>query len=121
MGFGQSVCRTAPIVAANGYVYFHDDADALYCLNQADGTVIWSCDCPRYLPRSGGMARHLRKAGVADYPPNPTILSNGNIIVAGADALYCVAGYTNGPLDPLAPWPKWQHDVYNTGYVHGGP
>jgi hypothetical protein len=57
---------------------------------------------------------------LTDYPPNPTILSNGNIIVAGSDALYCVAGYPEGPLDPLASWPKWQHDLYNTGFVGGG-
>ena len=112
---------TTPVVAANGYVYFQSDADMLFCLNQADGTVIWTCNCPNYLPRSGGSnSRRPRKAGLNDYAPNPTILSNGNIIVAGGGALYCVAGYPEGPLDPLAPWPKWQHDLYNTGYVGGG-
>jgi hypothetical protein len=46
-------------------------------------------------------------------------LPNGNIIVAGRYALYCVAGSPAGPLDPLAPWPKWQHDLYNTGNAGG--
>jgi hypothetical protein len=27
---------------------------------------------------------------------------------------------TQSPLDSLSPWPKWQHDLYNTGYVGGG-
>jgi outer membrane protein assembly factor BamB len=113
--------NTTPIVAANGYVYFQDDADMLFCVNQPDGTVIWACDCPRYLPRSdGGNSHRPRKTQLTDYLPNPTICANGNIIVAGSDALYCVAGYPERPLDPLAPWPKWQHDVYNTGYVGGG-
>jgi outer membrane protein assembly factor BamB len=112
---------TTPVVAANGYVYFQSDADVLYCVNQADGTVIWPCNCPNYLPRSGGgNSRRPGKVGLNDYAPNPTILSNGNIIVLGSDVLYCVAGYPEGPLDPLAPWPKWQHDLYNTGYVGGG-
>ncbi len=112
---------TTPVVAANGYVYFQSDADVLYCVNQADGTVIWPCNCPDYLPRSGGgNSRRPRKVGLNDYAPNPTILSNGNVIVVGADACYCVAGYPEGPLDPHAPWPKWQHDLYNTGYVGGG-
>jgi outer membrane protein assembly factor BamB len=112
---------TSPIVTANGYIYFASDADVLFCVNQADGTVIWRCDCPRYLPRSNGSSGRPKRAGVNDYPPNPTILPNGNIIVCGDVAVYCVAGYPDGPLDPLAPWPKWQHDVYNTGYVLGGP
>jgi len=111
---------TTPIVAANRYVYFQDDDDMLYCLNQSDGTLIWSCNCPAYLPRTGGTSHHPRKLQLTDYPPNPTICANGNIIVVGADALYCVAGYPEGPLDPLAPWPKWQHDLYNTGHVGGG-
>ncbi len=112
---------TTPIVAANGYVYFQDDDDVLYCLNQADGTIIWYCKCTDYLPRAGGGGPHRpRKTQLFDYAPNPTILANGNIIVCGDDALYCVAGYPEGPLDGAAPWPKWQHDVYNTGYVGGG-
>jgi outer membrane protein assembly factor BamB len=107
---------TSPVVAANGYVYFQSDADVLYCVNQADGTVIWSCNCPRYLPRSAGRPPHRpRKAGVADYPANPSIASNGDIIVVGADALYCVAGYENMGLDASAAWPKWQKNLYNTG------
>jgi outer membrane protein assembly factor BamB len=112
---------TTPIAAANGYVYFQDDDDVLFCLNQVDGTVIWACDCSRYLPRAGGGNSHRpRRMQLTDYPPNPTITAGGNILVAGYDALYCVAGYPEGPLDPLAPWPKWQHDLYNTGHVGGG-
>ncbi len=110
---------TAPVVAANGYVYFQDDADVLYCVNQADGTLIWSCNCPLYLPRAGDSHRP-RRTGLTDYRPNLSICANGNIIVIGADACYCVAGYPEGPLDPLASWPKWQHDLYNTGNVDGG-
>jgi outer membrane protein assembly factor BamB len=106
---------TAPVVAANGYVYIQSDADVLYCLNQADGTVIWSCNCPRYLPRSGGSSHKPRKAGPADYAGNPTIAANGDIIVVGSDALYCVAGYPEGPLDGAAAWPKWQKNLYNAG------
>jgi hypothetical protein len=38
----------------------------------------------------------------------------------GGNNLHRVAGYPEGPLDRLAPWPKWQHDLYNTGRVGGG-
>ena len=107
---------TTPVVTANGYVYFQSRADILYCVNQADGTVIWSCDCPSYLPHFGGGGLHRpRKTQLTYYRPNPSILSNGNVIVVGHDACYCVVGYPEGPLDPAAAWPKWQKDLYNSG------
>jgi outer membrane protein assembly factor BamB len=109
---------TTPIVAANGYVYFQDDYDILYCLNQADGSKIWSCDCNYYLPgggRRGGRSHRPRAAGLVDYDPNPSITSTGDIIVVGQGALFCVAGYSDGQLDPASAWPKWQKDLHNTG------
>ena len=107
---------TTPVVAANGYVYFQSDADQLYCVNQADGTVIWTCNCPNYLPRTGGGRPHRpRKTQLVYYAPNPSITSTGDIIVAGDDACYCVAGYPEGPLDPTAAWPKWQKNLSNSG------
>jgi outer membrane protein assembly factor BamB len=110
---------SAPAVAADGYVYLLSDNDMLYRMSQVDGTVVWECDCGYF----GGGAEVLfpgKRAYITDYSPNSTILPNGNIIVAGSYALYCVAGNPAGPLDPLAPWPKWQHDLHNTGYVGGG-
>jgi outer membrane protein assembly factor BamB len=107
---------TTPIVAANGYVYFQSENDVLFCLNQADGTVIWYCDCPLFLPRTdGGNSHRPRKLGLFDYLPNPSITSTGNIIVVGEDATYCVAGYPERPLDPSAAWPKWQKNLWNAG------
>jgi outer membrane protein assembly factor BamB len=109
--------NTTPIVAANGYVYFQSDLDVLYCMNQADGTEIWACDCNYYLPyggRSGGSHR-AKVAQLVGNDPNPSITSTGDIIVVGGAALFCVAGYEAGPLDTSAPWPKWQKDLWNTG------
>ena len=116
--FAQGVSFvTTPIVAANGYVYFQSDDDVLYCLNQADGNQIWACDCNYYLPGGGrsGNSPRPRKLGVDIADPNPSITSTGDIIVVGQGALFCVAGYTAGPLDLNAAWPKWQKDPYNTG------
>ncbi len=110
---------TAPVVAADGYVYFLSDYDVLYRVSQMDGALDWACDCGY----SGGGYNVLypgKQMPSTDYPPNSTMLPNGNIVVAGNYALYCVAGSREGPLDPLAPWPKWQHDLYNSGYVAGG-
>jgi len=106
---------TTPIVTANGYVYIQSENDVLYCLNQADGTLIWYCDCPLYLPRSGGNSHRPRRMQLTDYLPNPSITSTGNIIVVGEEATYCVAGYADRPLDPVAAWPKWQKNLSNAG------
>jgi len=35
--------------------------------------------------------------------------------VVGSDALYCVAGYTDGLLATSEAWPKWQKNLYNSG------
>ena len=108
--------NTTPIVAANGYLYIQDDSDVLYCLNQADGTLIWACDCNYYLPggRRGGNSRRPRRLGLIDYAPNPSITAEGDIIVVGGEALFCVAG-DGSQLDAGAPWPKWQKNLFNTG------
>jgi outer membrane protein assembly factor BamB len=115
----SSEFKTAPIATANGFVYFQDDCDVLYCLYQLDGTLIWRCDCNGYLP-GGTESPQPRRTGFPNYLRDPTITGTGDIIVAGQAAVFCVVGYPEGPLDPLAPWPKWQHDLYNTGYVGGG-
>jgi outer membrane protein assembly factor BamB len=110
---------SAPAVAADGYVYFLSDDGVLYRVRQTDGTLDWACDCGYF---GGGMEVSYpgKRMPSTHYPPNSAILPNGNIIVAGRSALYCVAGSPAGPLDPLAPWPKWQHDLHNTGFVGGG-
>jgi outer membrane protein assembly factor BamB len=109
--------NTTPVVAANGYVYFQGDNDVLYCLNQADGAQIWTCNCDYYLPGGGrsGSSHRPRIAGLADYDPEPSITSTGDIIVVGQGALFCVAGYADGTLDASAAWPKWQKNLFNTG------
>ncbi|MEO0082386.1 MAG: PQQ-binding-like beta-propeller repeat protein [candidate division WOR-3 bacterium] len=106
---------TTPILAGNGYLYCacRDEnwGDALYCVRQEDGEVLWVCHCSDYRPA----ASFARQGKMPYWKPSPTITSTGNIIVPGSDALYCVVGYPDGLLDTQASWPKWQHDVHNTG------
>jgi outer membrane protein assembly factor BamB len=106
---------TTPVVTDSGIVYFLDEDDKLFCVNQADGTTIWSCDCPFYLPFGARNNHKPRKLELTGYMPNPSICANGDIIVVGSDALYCVAGYEDATLDATAPWPKWQKDQSNSG------
>jgi outer membrane protein assembly factor BamB len=111
---------TAPAVAADGSVYFQSARDVLYRLNQSDGGTVWTCDCRSYYMLWYGLMFPGKRWFPGEYPPNPTILPNGNVIVAGEYGLFCVAGSRGAPLDPRAPWPKWQHDLYNSGHVGGG-
>jgi len=103
-----------PALAANGYLYFMDDDDNLYCISQTDGAWVWTAQC--YL-QVGGRSRNLRRPGKLEVAENPsiTIAPNGNIIVIGENYMYCVLGYTDGTLHTGAPWPKWQKDLYNSG------
>jgi outer membrane protein assembly factor BamB len=127
---GTSGFFTAPVIVANSYLYVQGENDLLYCLEQDDGDLVWVRDCPASLPRPGrrnmtitpGILGRVprRRMLTNDFPPNPIIMSDGNIVVVGQDAVYLVKGYADGPLDPLAPWPKWQHDLYNSGNVNGG-
>lgn len=102
-----------PALAANGYLYFMDDDDNLYCISQTDGTWIWTAQC---FLQVGGRGRHAkpRRLEVADNP-SLTIAPDGNVIVIGENRMYCVLGYSDGTLHTGAPWPKWQKDLHNTG------
>ncbi len=103
----------SPVLSRNGYVYCQNAEDVLYCVRQSDGRRMWSCDCPGYLPDGKGRSRDL-----GQLVPSPGITGSGDILVVGQDALYCVAGYEDGPLAD-APWPKWQHDSHNSGRSAG--
>ena len=99
---------TNPILAGD-LVYYQDNDDVLWCRRQSDGALLWSCDCTLWAPTAGRLGN--AKGG---FRWQPAILSDGNVIVVGEDAMYCVAGYEDRPL-MNAPWPKWQHDPHNTG------
>ncbi len=101
---------TYPILTRNGYIYLQDNKDVLYCLSQSDGDKLWEQDCRSYYsPFRDGYW------GLCQPNPSPSITSAGDILVLGEFALYCVSGYEGDGLDFDAPWPKWQHDLHNTG------
>jgi hypothetical protein len=94
-----------PALAANGLLYLvSPELEAVRCLGQDDGVERWRCSL---LDHPGGRDDRLRI--------QPALTSDGDIIVAYLGSIFCVAGYRDGPLDPAAPWPKWQHDAHNTG------
>ncbi len=104
---------SCPILVAYS-VYAVTTSDVLYSLYRQDGSTSWVCNCPKYLPRQG----RYRPLHLTDYYPSPTVNSSGEVYVVGSEALYKLNTY--GQLDAASPWPKWQHDRYNTGHVGGG-
>ncbi len=99
---------TAPILAGD-FIYHCDYDDVVFCCRQSDGDLLWKCACADYGPQWRKGRREI-----SSIEGSPGITSTGDIIVVGADAMYCISGYTDRPLAD-APWPKWQRDVYNTG------
>jgi outer membrane protein assembly factor BamB len=102
---------SSPIVATGGNLYVQTDDDRVYCFNQSSGESLWVSNCAAYLP-------HGRRAGSTGGISSPAVDGDGDIYVVGTGALYKLSAYS--PLDASSPWPKWQHDLYNTGYVGGG-
>jgi outer membrane protein assembly factor BamB len=95
----------APLLAANGVLYVLDDAnEALHCYRRADGAKLWTTELP-----GANIGASFDEVG-----PELNITSAGDIIVVGETTLFCVQGYPDGQLADV-PWPKWQHDVGNTG------
>jgi len=109
----RSALVGAPLLAANGYIYFMDDDDKLYAAKQSDGTLDWIADCLLQVGERGAGTRHVRFELAEN--PSLSIGPDGNIIVIGEFYMYCVLGYPEGTLETTAPWPKWQKDLYNTG------
>ncbi|MFO7638868.1 MAG: PQQ-binding-like beta-propeller repeat protein [bacterium] len=110
--------ETSPILTANGLIYLHDDQDVLHCIKQEDGAYVWLVNCAQFAPmRSTGRGGRARRD--FELPEsNPALTSIGDIVIVGLDALYLVAGYTEGTLAPSA-WPKWQGGMHNTGKAGG--
>jgi outer membrane protein assembly factor BamB len=110
--YGNTEFNTTPIVVQGGYLYAQNVDDVLYCADRSTGDTVWVCDCRRALPRPVPRARKME---LYDYDANPTITADGNIVVAGKEAVYLVKGYPERLLDTSAPWPKWQKNLSNTG------
>jgi outer membrane protein assembly factor BamB len=94
---GQVNC--APAIGSDGTIYVGSDDGCLYAVNP-DSTLKW-----RY--ETGG-----------NIWSSPTIGSDGTVYVGSDDGcLYAIAG--SSPLATSA-WPKFRHDLENTGRVGGG-
>jgi outer membrane protein assembly factor BamB len=96
---GGTVRYSSPAIASDGTVYVGSSDGYLYALSP-DGRLKW-----RY--ETGGVVRS-----------SPTIGPNGTVYFTSCDGyLYALKG--TSPL-AVSPWPKFHHDLQNTGRVDGG-
>jgi outer membrane protein assembly factor BamB len=97
-----------------GYAYVQTEDDRIYCVSQSTGDSVWVCNTTEYLPHQPRIAARRFVDGVS----SPAVDANGRVYMVGSEVLFRLSTYA--PLDASSPWPKWQHDLHNTGYVGGG-
>jgi hypothetical protein len=78
----------------------------LYCIRRADGFIRWW-----WAPGSGASPAGRDIV----YYQSPSMTPNGDIIMPAFSAVCRVSGVPGQTPDAAAPWPKWQHDAYNSG------
>ena len=131
--------RSSPVIAGDGTVYVGSGKDSLFALNPdgtvkwyyltngytsygssaiaADGTVYFTSSEDFYALHSDGTLKWRYETG--GYPhSSPAIGPDGTVYFTSSDGyLYALKGPS-----PLAdsPWPKFHHDLRNTGRVGGG-
>ena len=129
---------SAPAVVQNGTIYFGAYDSCLYALNP-DSTLKWhyqtgapvtsspsiASDGTIYLGSNDGNLYALNPDGTLKWlyqtngavQSSPSIASDGTVYFGSWDGfLYAV--YGSAPLASI-PWPKFRHDLKNTGQVGG--
>ncbi len=114
--FANGPVRFAPI-SSQGRVYFGSDDGRVYCLNAADGQVVWS---QRIVPNSRKALGHDRLISCWPITGGP-VLSNGVLYVAAG--VWQFEGIFLAALDAETGKTKWINDGVGSIYMqqpHGG-
>jgi outer membrane protein assembly factor BamB len=133
-----NLSRSSPTIGFNGTIYFGSNDKNLYALN-SDGSLKWQYRARSYIYSSpavisdgticfGGRDDYLyilnsdgtlkwRGDFARDVVSSPTIGSDGTIYFGSGDEFF-YAVYGTGQL-ANTPWPKYRHDLRNTGSVSG--
>ena len=108
-GVGPDFLAT-PVLLSNGVVCFlEDNDDDLYGIRQSDGALLWKTKC-------GPDSWTRRGRDLEESYGGPGLARNGDIVVPTSWGLVRVQGYAGTTL-AATPWPKWQHDLYNSGWA----
>jgi outer membrane protein assembly factor BamB len=103
---------STPATAADGTIIVYTSEDMVYGVSPA-GNILWQVPLPGY-----GKAQKARSRFEA-VQPSPTIGPDGTIYVASANAgVFAIRGQANNTL-ANSDWPKFRHDIRNTGRIGG--
>ncbi len=131
----QTVNYPTPVIAADGTIYFACGDGAIYALNP-DGTQKWLLETGGRMTATPILAadgtllllaadallavspegKLLGKSSVAGGSASPTLAPDGTLYVATNQGWIIAFTTKHGGLMNSA-WPKFQHDVANTGYA----
>jgi len=104
---------STPAIANDGTVIVYVSEDVVYGVSLY-GTILWHVLLPGY-----GKEKILKHKRFDTFYPSPIIGPDGTIYAASAYAgVYAVTRIANNPLANTA-WPKFRHDIHNTGRVDG--
>jgi outer membrane protein assembly factor BamB len=103
---------STPAIASNGSIIVYTSEDMVYSVSSS-GTISWQVPLPGWSARKS--EHESKKSRFEYFHPSPTIGTNGTIYVASVNGgVYAISGTTNNPL-ATTPWPKFRHDIKNSG------
>jgi outer membrane protein assembly factor BamB len=130
----HSLNRASPVIATDGTIYFASNDGYLYALTP-DGTKKWSVDSGGTIAATPILAQDetiyaLSSASLMEVSPegkvlaaspaggalesSPTLAPDGTVYVGSRTGKIIAFAGSHGPL-MNSPWPKFQHDLANTG------
>jgi len=109
----DDVITSTPAIANNGTIVVYVSEDLVYGVSPS-GTILWQVLLPGY-----GKEKILKHKRFDTFYPSPIIGPDGTVYAASAYAgVYAVTRTANNPLANTA-WPKFRHDIHNTGRTDG--
>jgi len=104
---------STPAIALDGTIVVYTAEDMVYGVN-SNGTIAWQVPLPGY-----GKGKRAKGPKFELFYPSPTIGEDGTIYVASAEAgVFAIQGALGNKL-ANTDWPKFRHDIRNTGRVGG--
>ncbi|MEO0072197.1 MAG: PQQ-binding-like beta-propeller repeat protein [candidate division WOR-3 bacterium] len=105
---------STPAIATDGTIVVYTSEDMVYGISPS-GSITWCVPLPGY-----GTAKRKSSRLFEAFQPSPTIGPDGTIYVASSNAgVFAIRG-TTGNVLANTDWPKFRHDIRNTGRVGGG-
>ncbi|MCX7785718.1 MAG: PQQ-binding-like beta-propeller repeat protein [candidate division WOR-3 bacterium] len=103
---------STPAIASNGTIIVYTNEDKVFGVSQS-GNILWQVTLASAKKSS---FRHTKQSKFDVFQPSPTIGPDGTIYVASSNGggVFAIKGMVPG-LSTTSPWPKFRHDIRNTG------